>query len=53
MSEFCAQSCVNLEILSLSACPGDIEEAQTCYSDLFLVYANPMIRRIVKVIEKQ
>ena len=35
MSEFLAQSNVNLEILSLSACPVDKEEAQTCYSDLF------------------
>ena len=35
LSEFLAQSYVNLEIISLSACPGDKEEAQTCYSDLF------------------
>ena len=35
MSEFLAQSCVNLEILSLSACPGNIEEAQTCYYEFY------------------
>ena len=29
MSEFLAQSNVNLEILSLSACPVDKEETQT------------------------
>ena len=29
MPEFSDQACVNLEILPLSACPGDAEEART------------------------
>ena len=35
MSEFLAKSWLNLETFSLSACPWDTEEAQTCYSVLF------------------